>query len=87
MSIKNRRGVVEISDYSMVDEPEEKHLKALWSNVFPVKIEYQPWKHCYKIWGMSLLFKKIVEGDKIPEYTMEFTLNKDESVTVKAIEK
>lgn len=86
MSLKNRRGVIEISDDAMVNDPNEKYLGALWSNVFPVKIEHEPWKHANKIWCMSLLFREVKQGDKIPEYVLEFTL-RDGVITVKAKER
>ncbi|MES3018212.1 MAG: hypothetical protein V4721_10555 [Bacteroidota bacterium] len=84
--LKNRKGKIKLNRYLIREDPNEKQLKALFSNFFPVNIETTPWDDIMIIHGYSPLFRKINEEEMYPEYIAYLKSNDDLSISLDRME-
>jgi len=52
-------------------------ISIIFESFRPINIEFRHWENnIWYLWGISEKFRKLDEGEKIPEYEVIFTFNK-----------
>ena len=79
MDLKNKRGIIKVSDAIMWDF---EIMKVVYSEFFPYHIEYEHWNKVFKIHGCCERFIEIKEGDVTPQYEFIITRSIENVLTL-----
>lgn len=76
------KGYFKISDAAYKNDWDIVHI--LMKDFRPIHIEFRHWENdTWYIYGLSSLFKKLKEGESVPQYEFELNRDKDGKIIYK----
>lgn len=89
LDLSSHRGIITFNLNLLLKQPTEGFFKVIYSEFFPIGIQTYSDVNFYdkaRMYGYSKHFRKIMEGEKIPEYELVLSIENDELKFSKMVE-